>query len=464
MSTKSIIITSSGLKNINLIKFQEDYDINLIFGNQNFQMKRIFAEFISPVISRFFQSDPTVDTIKFDDIFSSKKDDFYKFTKDIFTEDTISLIKQISSGFTVEINETQAIKLRFISIILGNEELFQKINETFPPDFSAKNLDTYFELVQSCYYFSQFSSDFDFSSLINFISNNFYSIDSNKFLKLPRSIQYLIISNPNLQITSEDSFYDIICQIIDRETFSEEYSNYETIENISFFEQIEFTLISENKLRDFLSNLDINLITNTLWHKICQIFFNKIDQKSVKSARIHKNEEIYEYDENKINRFEGIFNHLINKYNIVDFNDQKVFKITSSTVFNSFFPSNVVDYKDSIHLFSSLQEPNSWIKFDFIERKVKPTFYSIKTTGNQRNEMHLKNWVIEGSNDDKNWEILDSRNNENILNNISAENTFQMNKEIKDHYRYIRLKQTGPNWSGTHQLGIMKFEIFGSIY
>ena len=238
MSTKSIIITSSGLKNINLIKFQEDYDINLIFGNQNFQMKRIFAEFISPVISRFFQSDPTVDTINFDDIFSSKKDDFYKFTKDIFTEDTISLIKQISSGFTVEINETQAIKLRFISIILGNEELFQKINETFPPDFSAKNLDTYFELVQSCYYFSQFSSDFDFSSLINFISNNFYSIDSNKFLKLPRSIQYLIISNPNLQITSEDSFYDIICQIIDRETFSEEYSNYETIENISFLSKL----------------------------------------------------------------------------------------------------------------------------------------------------------------------------------------------------------------------------------
>ena len=93
MSTKSIIITSSGLKNINLIKFQEDDDINLIFGNKNFQMKRIFAEFISPAISRFFQSDPTVDTIKFDDIFSSKKDDFYKFTKDIFIEDTISLIK-----------------------------------------------------------------------------------------------------------------------------------------------------------------------------------------------------------------------------------------------------------------------------------------------------------------------------------------------------------------------------------
>ena len=76
--------------------------------------------------------------------------------------------------------------------------------------------------------------------------------------------------------------------------------------NISFFEQIKFTGLSENKLKDFLSNFDINLITNTLCHKICQSSFNKFDQNSVKSERIHKNEGIFEYDENKINRFEGI--------------------------------------------------------------------------------------------------------------------------------------------------------------
>ena len=76
--------------------------------------------------------------------------------------------------------------------------------------------------------------------------------------------------------------------------------------NISFFEQIKFTGLSENKLKDFLSNFDINLITNTLCHKICQSSLNKFDQNSVKSERIHKNEGIFEYDENKINRFEGI--------------------------------------------------------------------------------------------------------------------------------------------------------------
>ena len=56
--------------------------------------------------------------------------------------------------------------------------------------------------------------------------------------------------------------------------------------NISFFEQIKFTGLSENKLKDFLSNFDINLITNTLCHKICQSSFNKLYQNSVKSERI----------------------------------------------------------------------------------------------------------------------------------------------------------------------------------
>lgn len=173
-------------------KFTEEDDFILIFGQQEF-LNSFLAEFISPVISRLHQADPTITSIKFDELYLGKTNDFNLFISDIITSDTISLLFEISSGSPIKIDETQAFKMRFLSIILGNEELFFRINEIFPPDFNDENLDVYLEYIECCYHFSQFSRDFDFSSLIE-------SIDKNKFLKIPRSIQFSIISNPHLTI------------------------------------------------------------------------------------------------------------------------------------------------------------------------------------------------------------------------------------------------------------------------
>ena len=243
-------------------------------------MKKIFAEFISPVISNLHLSDPTIEQIRFDDLYPNKDANFKKITKEILTEETISLLQEISSGSVIEINSSQSFQLRFISIILGNEELFDKINELFLPDFS-ENLDTYIEYIESCYNFSKLWPDFDFEGLLDYLSSNFYQIDQDKFLKLPCYIQYSIISNPNLQITTEDSFLDMIIQIIEKnETTTSKIDKTENqIDSISFLEQVEFTGLSEEKLREFLSNFDFNRITSSLWQKLYQCFFIHFDQK-----------------------------------------------------------------------------------------------------------------------------------------------------------------------------------------
>ena len=109
--------------------------------------------------------------------------------------------------------------------------LLNKINELFPPDFSTKNFNTCLEYAKSCYHFSKFSHDFDFSGLIDYLASNFCLIEEEKFLKRPNLIQYLIISNPKLQIHTEDSLFDIVNQIINNET-SEEKGNTERIDSI----------------------------------------------------------------------------------------------------------------------------------------------------------------------------------------------------------------------------------------
>ena len=147
-----------------------------------------------------------------------------------------------------------------------------------------------------------------------------------------------------------------------------------------FFEQIEFTELTEEKLREFLSSFDFNQTTNSLWEKFYQCFFihfNKRPERNTNHQHSIK-KETYDYDENTTNRFNGIIDHLITQFgcNVVD---QGICKATASSIFEEIEPSSIIDYSNDDISFSTKIQRNSWIKFDFIDRKVHPTYYSIRT-------------------------------------------------------------------------------------
>lgn len=114
----------------------------MIFGEQEIRMNWIFPIFISPVISYLHQSESKINSFNFSDSFFTKISDFYIFAKCIISSVLISLIQAISRGFSVIIDDSQAFKLQFLSIIIGNEELFTKINEPFPPDSIPHNIES----------------------------------------------------------------------------------------------------------------------------------------------------------------------------------------------------------------------------------------------------------------------------------------------------------------------------------
>lgn len=273
MTTKPVIISSSGLKNIVLSKYQNEEDFVFVFGEEKIQMKNFFAEFISPIVSHIHQADPTISIVDFGEKLAANKEDFNKLSKSILTPDTISFLQQISSGSTIELNEEQSIKMRIISQILGNDELHQKLNELFPPTYNEENINSYLKNIECYYNFSLIHTEFDLSSLVTFIASHFYSIDQGEFLKLPRKIQYMIISNRELLIESEDWLFDIISQII--ESQSDEFNN------ILFLEQIEFTGLSEVKFEEFIDAFDFNEITGQLWLNLCKRFFLNSTKKEL---------------------------------------------------------------------------------------------------------------------------------------------------------------------------------------
>ena len=77
-------------------------------------------------------------------------------------------------------------------------------------------------------------------------------------------------------------------------------------------------------------------------------------------------------------------------------------------------------------------------------------------------KFYLKNWVIEVSNDGKNWEIIDDRNNDSQLNKPDAVANFEINQN-DGFYRFIQLRQTGKNWGNSLCIMIRSLEFFGKI-
>ena len=61
---KSIILSSAGLQNLVHNQNSEE-EFSFFIGNKEIKMKNIFAEFISPYVSRIHQIDPTINYLQF---------------------------------------------------------------------------------------------------------------------------------------------------------------------------------------------------------------------------------------------------------------------------------------------------------------------------------------------------------------------------------------------------------------
>jgi hypothetical protein len=104
--------------------------------------------------------------------------------------------------------------------------------------------------------------------------------------------------------------------------------------------------------------------------------------------------------------------------------------------------------------------PNSWICFDFKYRSVALTHYTLKSNGDDG--WFLLAWVMEGSNDVTNWTTLDTRNTGD-LKGIYVVKNFGCSSGCSEFFRYIRLRQTAKNSSGTDHLIFCNIEFFGSL-
>jgi hypothetical protein len=159
---------------------------------------------------------------------------------------------------------------------------------------------------------------------------------------------------------------------------------------------------------------------------------------------------------------DGILSHLERKHE-GNVHDHGILTITASSVFRDdpqYSSKNLGD-PGTVRVFSSKNEVNQWVQWDFHEMRVLPTRYSIQTHNSPVDRCHLKSWVLEGSIEGLRWTELDHETNNDDLNGPRAIRTFSIAKSVE--CRLIRLRQTGKNQKNNDVLIFFHFEVFGSL-
>jgi serine/threonine protein kinase len=110
---------------------------------------------------------------------------------------------------------------------------------------------------------------------------------------------------------------------------------------------------------------------------------------------------------------------------------------------------------------TSENTPESWVQFDFHEKRLFVTHYEIKTYPSGPGYSHLKSWVLKGRIAADKWFDMDKRTDTVDLNGKSLVGTFFL--ETPREAQCIKLVQTGLNHGGDHYLILTHVEFFGKI-
>ena len=88
----------------------------------------------------------------------------------------------------------------------------------------------------------------------------------------------------------------------------------------------------------------------------------------------------------------------------------------------------------------------------------------MKSNSNGNGDNNPKSWVVEVSNDGKNWEEIDRRENNESLKGCNFVFTFKVQKQNHGFYRFVQLRQTSTAWDqSSNYIWFLALEFNGEL-
>ena len=118
----------------------------------------------------------------------------------------------------------------------------------------------------------------------------------------------------------------------------------------------------------------------------------------------------------------------------------------------------IFEYESNKGYYDDNLDP-SWIVFDFKERKISVSKYTIKFGYETRN--YVQKWQLQGSNDNDSWTIIDNRESETKKHSNFEIEQYTSNNDQTTQFRYIRLYVKTRCWSEYNVIALTSIEFFG---
>ena len=117
-------------------------------------------------------------------------------------------------------------------------------------------------------------------------------------------------------------------------------------------------------------------------------------------------------------------------------------------------------------VFHTADGPGQYCCYDFNARRVSLKSYTIRSYCPPFNwpGHHPLSWVVEVSNDSKDWKIVDSHTNDRSLAATHVTRNFRVSSVPDGSFRFVRLRHTGINSNNTQHLIFCAFELFGTLF
>ena len=427
---------AANIKSIPFDKYEKNF--TFIVNGKRYEKSRFVADLLSPIICKYHYNDETNNEFTINTSPTNTEnqdvDPFEEFLKLINSEE-------------VELNEQKRQQYGEYFLQLGNIEQYFRL---VPLNVDNLTPDDIIERIKSIQKIQirEYIENENIEKMIKYASEHFYELPKEKVQTLDIEFITEILKREDLRIKSEDSLLELILELYEKD----HRSSY-------LFEYINFSNLSRSSISKFIDSFDIEYMNHGTFKKICESI--NVTKENDKTERRYETPSL-EFKYKKGEEFNGIMKYLSDKSG-GNIHDNGTIEITSNSI-GYRVPKETVDYQNdgSAFRFNNNSTPNAEICFDFKNMQVQLTSYSIKSINWNKDDDHLKSWILEVSKDGNKWEKIDEHNNDSQLNSPYAVATFNT-KETNSFYRYVRLTQTGPNWQNDYHTAFSMIEFHGKL-
>jgi hypothetical protein len=411
-------LSSAGLSNIQNNLYENDF--TFIVQNECYHCPSFIAEFLSPHISRLRSNDPTLQQYEID-----ASDPTHEF----------SSLLALGHGTPLTITKSNQALLEKFCGCLRNRELYNSIVHAFESELSCENV------ISRLNFLSE--TECDFSEELEFASSHFWELLKLDLSSLNAALIDQIVTDPLLRLADEDSLWHFLFHS----------SLFTACPSLLY--SVKYEYLSTESMTEFVDFVasSVDFLTPGLWEAIRGrlLGFDSPTPRFVGPSHPFRQDQ----------PFSGIIAALthIHRANV---HECGVLKLTSSSAHSAapFAPiSNLVELTTRNH-YASDNISDSWICWDFVNLRVTPTHYAIRSDAWRAD---LRSWVLEGSNDGASWTLLDDRPNDEALKGQGswAVGSWAVARPAK--VRMVRIRATGRNHRGDDHVSFSAVEFFGNL-